>query len=127
MSYYNYYRPCEFPYGLQGPPGPMGKVNYAYAQYAIYDNVENQDDLPLHSVFDVGGTTNLLGSTTIQLSKGYIYLISYIIQGTPGTNSSFQVIPIINSAFSSLYSGTANTNTTSSNASVSVMAIARVS
>lgn len=102
--------------GIQGPTGPTGPAGILinnYAQYTFNDFVTSLNDISLFQAFDVGRTTKLLNATTIQLKAGYTYQISYIVLGTPGVNSSFQIVPYINSLFQGAYAATAVTNTAS--------------
>lgn len=99
--------------GLPGPQGPPGPGNTSYAVYAVTDNIDSGNDVPMIKAFDVGNLTSLIDSTHIKLTGGYIYFISYILSAHVGNNSYFQILPYINDNPYILYDTTGTANTAS--------------
>lgn len=107
-------RGFQGPTGPPGPTGPGGLANTDYAHFAFNERLSSLDDITLFPSFQFGNKANLISPTTIELQPGYIYQISYTVQATPGDNSSFQILPYINSDPQLFYASTGVSNTASS-------------
>lgn len=99
--------------GITGPTGPTGTTENNYAQYVVSASIASGALMPLITSLESGNISTLVNSTTVQLSPGYIYQISYNILGSPGANSYIQTTPRINSVFQPFYSSTAVSNAAS--------------
>ena len=84
-----------------------------YAQYVFNELVSSLSNITLLLNFESGEKTQLINPTTIQLEAGYVYQISYTVQGTPGDNSYFQIVPLFNNLPQLLYVATGVSNSAS--------------